>query len=429
MAPSISFTFPETPPSPTSLAYLLDHHSTAPLSRTESDIANSYIDELESRIALLDEAIASLQLRRADLLQSVNTHKAILAPVRRLPSEILGEIFSLVVSATFQVQLPPTGKTLDAPWLFTRICRRWSAVALATPALWSTVFLHLDCDGTQGSISLTNLCFQRSGNLPLTINIVQESGTRDSHPLLDVALLSSERWKIADLYMAFPLFQQITKAHSSLPSLTTLLISIESRNDWRSHETFLKTFAVAPKLKDVKAISWGEGGFMAAPFTLPWDQLTRVSATFASTLEALPVFRKLSHIVECKFTFAKSEALPIDYSTIRLPHLCSLALKIESDDPDDDPDMHEPNSLLDFLQTPCLRSLTTYETAKEEAVLGLITRSDCAASLASFHFHSISINHKDAASRIARIWRLQRDALPRVLDPDVVTTVAARSAG
>ncbi|KAJ7355821.1 hypothetical protein DFH08DRAFT_690668, partial [Mycena albidolilacea] len=183
MAPSISFTFPETPPPSTSLAYLLGHHSTAPLSRTESDIANSYIDELESRIVLLDETLASLKLRRADLLNSVNTHKALLAPVRRLPSEILGEIFSLVVSAMkLQVHLPPIGKTLDAPWLFTRVCRRWSAVALATPALWSTVFLNLDCDGTQGSISLTNLCFRRSGNLPLTINIVQESGTRDSHP-------------------------------------------------------------------------------------------------------------------------------------------------------------------------------------------------------------------------------------------------------
>jgi hypothetical protein len=166
------------------------------------------------------------------------------------------------------------------------------------------------------------------------------------------------------------------------------------RNDEEYSEAFWKAFAVAPRLKAVKAISFDHRDkFVAAPFTLPWHQLTRVSATFASTLEALPVLRKLSHIVQCKFTFARSDALPIDYSTIRLPHLCSLSLEIESDDPDDDPDMHEPNSLLDFLQTPCLRSLTTYETAKEEAVLGLITRSDCAASLASFHFHSISINH------------------------------------
>ncbi|KAJ7355823.1 hypothetical protein DFH08DRAFT_689790 [Mycena albidolilacea] len=148
----------------------------------ETRLAISYIDEPESQIALLDETTTSLQFRRTDLLKSVKTHKAILAPVRRLPSEILGEIFLFVLSATFRlstVAKPPM--TQHAPWLFTRICRHWSAVALTTPALWSIFLLDLDQDFVDpnravhtGAVSLTKLCLERSGrNVPLNVHILQ----------------------------------------------------------------------------------------------------------------------------------------------------------------------------------------------------------------------------------------------------------------
>jgi hypothetical protein len=49
--------------------------------------------------------------------------------------------------------------------------------------------------------------------------------------------------------------------------------------------------------------------------------------------------------------------------------------------------------LLDFLETPRLQTLLTDEAADEEAVLELIARSHCEASLASFYFHISSVNH------------------------------------
>ncbi|KAF8122343.1 hypothetical protein K438DRAFT_1745042 [Mycena galopus ATCC 62051] len=97
MAFSFSFTLPEPLPAPDYLTNFLD---VSPGSMGY-DLIISHIDELESQVAVIDEAIASLQLHRADLLKSVQTHKAIIAPVRRLPPEILGEIFALVMYATF----------------------------------------------------------------------------------------------------------------------------------------------------------------------------------------------------------------------------------------------------------------------------------------------------------------------------------------
>ncbi|KAJ7355815.1 hypothetical protein DFH08DRAFT_690772, partial [Mycena albidolilacea] len=174
---------------------------------------------------------------------------------QRLPFEILGEIFSLMVRPMF---LP--AETENAPWLFTRVCRRWSAVALATPALWSRVTLELDPDVTEGSLSLTNLCFQRSGQVPLTVTVIQEDGVCNSHPLLDVVFSSSERWRIAVLYINLPPIQQITSIHGSLSALTTLLISVQLRTDQGFDEEFLNVFSIAPQLRSLQALLWKDGG-------------------------------------------------------------------------------------------------------------------------------------------------------------------------
>jgi hypothetical protein len=69
-------------------------------------------------------------------------------------------------------------------------------------------------------------------------------------------------------------------------------------------------------------------------------------------------------------------------------------LQIDRDFPRDPATYEKHTSLLDFLDTPCLRSLTTDQTADEEEILALIARSDCAVSLMSFHFHSSWI-HQD----------------------------------
>ncbi|KAJ7319303.1 hypothetical protein DFH08DRAFT_713752, partial [Mycena albidolilacea] len=164
MAPSSGFTFPDPPSTPAPVAHLLLN---VPPNSIEAGITTSYIGELESQIALLDKAPASLQIRRADLVQSVKTHKAILSPIRRLPPEILGEVFSLILETTFHFDLISE----HAPWLFTRICQRWSAVALATPALWSKIFLDLDRVEGQDMVQLINTYLQRSAKLPLTIKI------------------------------------------------------------------------------------------------------------------------------------------------------------------------------------------------------------------------------------------------------------------
>ncbi|KAJ7649066.1 hypothetical protein DFH06DRAFT_996807, partial [Mycena polygramma] len=169
MANPISFTFPGLTP-PASLARLIE--SNAAPSGIESQLTMGYIGELETQVASLDEAMASISRRRTELLQSVEAHKVVLSPIRRVPPEILGEIFSFIVHATFYFNDINRVKLLasrHAPWLLARVCRHWSAVALATPSLWSMVSLDLASLGEHGAVSMTELGLQRSRSMPLNV--------------------------------------------------------------------------------------------------------------------------------------------------------------------------------------------------------------------------------------------------------------------
>ncbi|KAK7038284.1 F-box domain-containing protein [Favolaschia claudopus] len=249
------------------------------------------------------------------------------------------------------------------PWLLTRVCRYWSTVALSMPALWSCLDLTLDCIGENGTVPLTELQIQRSQNMPLTLTIRDEEGpgAQDSHPVLQLALSASHRWKVADLHMKPSLFQQMTAA-CGFSSLTTLLITINLSPDDRFGEVsdfddaFWNLFSAAPELRCVRALCWSDFGLTTAPFILPWQQLTHLSTAFASNTEALTMLGKLPNIIQCTLTLSESNLL------------------IEEDDP---PVVyHKHTSVLDFLETPTLTSLTVYLTADEEAILGLVTRSN-----------------------------------------------------
>ncbi|KAJ7627847.1 hypothetical protein DFH06DRAFT_1057715, partial [Mycena polygramma] len=389
MTPPISFTFPGLAP-PASLTRLTE--SNAAPSSIESQLTMGYIDELETQVASLDEAVASILRRRTDILRSVEAHKVVFSPIRRVPPEILGEIFSSVVHATFhfgdisQVK-PPVSR--HAPWLLTRVCRHWAAVALETPALWSMVFLDLDSMGQHGAVSMTELCLQRSRNMPLNVKIFCHG--HESHAVLDAATSASNRWKHAYISILFPLAFQLRSIRGRLSALTTLDISFdlaEADMIVDENDSFWSILADAPRLTTLITHCWDLECFLRTPFTLPWHQLTRLSTTFTSNTEALSMLRRLSNIVECKLAFDRNEVLQSDLAMkTHLPHLRFLALQIETEHP---PQLIQlkHTSVLDFLSTPSLRDLETIDTADEESVLGLVTRSDCAASLKSLRFHS-----------------------------------------
>ncbi|KAK7000323.1 hypothetical protein R3P38DRAFT_2651632 [Favolaschia claudopus] len=418
---SAVLTLHEPPPPPVSVLHLIN--SNTPPHPAEASVISSYVGELESHLASVQDAIQTLLARSDDLRRRHKRYKAILSPIRRLPPEILGLIFSEAVHAsvsnTYAFGNVPSSEaalsvTRHAPWLLTHVCHHWAAVALATPALWSMLRLDLDFIGNDkpGVTLLVDRHLQRAQNAPLTMKLTQENELdNESHPVFDVALPSAAQWRIADLYLQPQLLQQLTRVESGFRSLSTLLISIDLA-PWPGEEdtsTFRETlrdlFIVTPELKCVRALAWDLTGFICPPYTLPWHQLTRLSTTTASNVEALALLRQLSSIVECNIAFSHDHVLsPNHGDCVHLPHLQTLALQIEDDDEVVIYKKH--TSILDFIETPRLTRLALYSTADEEAVLGLVTRSNCARSLTSLELHSDSIDPDRALLLMERLSRL-----------------------
>lgn len=72
------------------------------------------------------------------LLNYMEAHRALLSPARRLPVEVLQEIFHHCSLDKLE------GSLVDhrqAPVLLTHICSSWRRVAIATPSLWSSIHI------------------------------------------------------------------------------------------------------------------------------------------------------------------------------------------------------------------------------------------------------------------------------------------------
>ncbi|KAJ7453175.1 hypothetical protein FB451DRAFT_672798 [Mycena latifolia] len=404
----ISFTLSDPPIPPGSLAKLIASND-SPCSE-ESRLASAYIDELEPHITSIDEEMAFLSRRREALLQSLNVHQSIVSPIRRLPSEILGEIFAFSVHSTYYFQdIAEVSGPLShqAPWVLTRVCRRWAKVSLENPALWSMVFLDLDRLGERGAVSMTKLWLARSKDLCLTLKIFHDSDALgrvglDSHPVLSTVMQHSERWEHAYISISLPLLFQLATIRGRLPALNTLTISanIEALEDMRRDALFQTTFAEAPRLTALCASFWDDR-LLRSPFAVRWPQLTRLSTTFTSNTEALSILQQLSNIVECRLQCEEQDVLPADgIHVIRLQHLRFLTIQVEAEQTVP-VGMYHKYTLLNYFETPCLEKLSTHNTADVEAVLALIARSGCADSLKSLHLHLDSIG-RDTFLRLVR---------------------------
>ncbi|KAJ6580859.1 hypothetical protein B0H19DRAFT_930621, partial [Mycena capillaripes] len=112
----------------------------------EKTYIQSVISETDARLACLDEEMAKLQNTlkqleeaRASLLSCRTRNSAILSPLRRMPPEVLGEIFSWTPASLRAELARGRFDMAHSPWVLTRISSRWRAVSLSTPSLWSRV--------------------------------------------------------------------------------------------------------------------------------------------------------------------------------------------------------------------------------------------------------------------------------------------------
>ncbi|THU82283.1 hypothetical protein K435DRAFT_691803, partial [Dendrothele bispora CBS 962.96] len=150
------------------------------IDQIEPDIAR-----YETEIARLEDTLATLRARRDELKRYQGEYKTVLSPIRRLPVEILLEIFSIVCSESGgHLSMPKTRKKPRQPrdhcvitattLSLSQICSFWRDIVKDSPHLWSTLAVNLalitDIEG-DGILALVHLYITRSSSFPLTLDI------------------------------------------------------------------------------------------------------------------------------------------------------------------------------------------------------------------------------------------------------------------
>ncbi|KAH6911003.1 hypothetical protein BKA70DRAFT_50757 [Coprinopsis sp. MPI-PUGE-AT-0042] len=109
-------------------------------SEDEAVAIQKLIESVEPQIVSLDAEIEAMKQRRAIYASFVADHRALISPIRHMPSDILRSIFSYCVPYAAPEKVMQAS---EAPLLLAQICSHWRDLAIKTPILWSTIFLKI----------------------------------------------------------------------------------------------------------------------------------------------------------------------------------------------------------------------------------------------------------------------------------------------
>uniref|UniRef100_A0A0W0FCS2 F-box domain-containing protein n=1 Tax=Moniliophthora roreri TaxID=221103 RepID=A0A0W0FCS2_MONRR len=121
------------------------------ISTADATYVNQIVDSLKTR---LDECLS------------------LFAPIRKIPCEILSEIFTLAVQSS--------SKPGQMSWKIASVCSYWRVVSLGIPEIWAVVPLTMDLDDETevDTWDRVEAILRRSNNCPLTLDVILKQENR-----------------------------------------------------------------------------------------------------------------------------------------------------------------------------------------------------------------------------------------------------------
>jgi hypothetical protein len=341
-------TAPDTSFAPGTRQYALLNRNEPP-DDSEYPFIHSLILDADAQLARIDQRISKAQKKlerleeeRAPVLGIRARSKAIVSPLRRMPPEVLGEIFSWTLPSIREEMDRGRFDMAASPWVLTRISSHWRAVSLSTPSLWSRVVV----DYSQGHVpsssyprALIQAQFQRAKNLK--IHFYGREIVSDSRPQIQMfqfLLQYSSRWEELCLGLTSEILALTAPLRDRFSSLERLWIQWDSSQS-QPLTGFLGCFQTARTLIDVGILN----EYRFVPISFPTHQLTRYHLD-APWREHARILRLAQNLVEAHIRVdfddepwpASNE--PIDLSGLRRLYVSHL-------------------EILDFLKAPILEGL------------------------------------------------------------------------
>ncbi|KAF7376865.1 hypothetical protein MSAN_00104000 [Mycena sanguinolenta] len=344
---------------------------------------------LDDEITKLQKAIDKLAEERGRVAAYVEAHKALLSPIRRLPLDIVQELFVACLPTHRNCVMSAS----EAPLLLGRICSSWRAILLSTPQLWSSLHvvepLWSPDDPTSSfeekvarRLEITQTWLGRSGQCPLSISLrsapegISQTGSPITSPtsmqFMETLLSFAPRWQHIHFTVPLPLLLEVMSHRDvEAPQLETVAFYHQD------HHTLLSTWGPFNMLRRarISSLSIPAAIFLPEKLPLQWRQLTTLivggpnwSVPPAMTSDALLcVISKCPELRCCKLMVHDPNGieLPIsEHPIVELPFLHTLAIHCVSRV------ARAVSNLLMRLSLPELRDFAIFGSAQDSPTLG-----------------------------------------------------------
>ncbi|KZP17507.1 hypothetical protein FIBSPDRAFT_1046829 [Athelia psychrophila] len=282
---------------PIDTTLLPSHIVASPLSMALSHFAIPYLKSQLDSIEVVDAPTKGLlehlelvrqccRRERRGVLRRLRDHQSIVAPIRRVPDDILVEIFSAFMNTSGYHYQPD-------PITLTSVCGRWRALAHSTPRLWSqiTIFLTPLNHLSMGNLihHYTSLSATRPLQLSLTpkddmsstpavkLTLGADGIDRDDDDdklFVEALAASATRWRTitvtpSTLEFLYRAWDTDESDRWDLPLLETLEIDYYPDTNW-GDDIYIYDIT-APRLRRLICPDRSCEPFI--PMELPWDQI------------------------------------------------------------------------------------------------------------------------------------------------------------
>lgn len=345
--------------------------------RDQQDLREAVI-EAKKEVELLDWDISQLLAALERLIerrrQGVNRLKRLrarLAPHRKLPPEIISQIFRWCQEDCVNSLRPD--RIRSPAWDLSGVCDSWRTIALTEPSLWNRIEVPEHYSSSPTMIGTLSAIFSKKGGKGAVTFFVSLGCDEDwmmtqrllfEHPLRLRELHLDIRTFPVPPFDVFHMFNNLKSLKIDLGLLGNFLptgipfIDLSTARD-------LRDFTIQGTSSDLHRI-------ILPKMSVPWTQLTILSISLIPT-HFVTILSQCVHLVHCSVSFMDSIQL-ISHSQITLNSLQTLKIWTSKD----------ITPFLAILVTPALKSITFWipEWPQNE-FLRFVERSSC--DIETFH--------------------------------------------
>ncbi|THV07438.1 hypothetical protein K435DRAFT_960010 [Dendrothele bispora CBS 962.96] len=336
-----SFTYPDDDQIP-QIRHLLSHHENS-LRHLRPEILHvvHQNNNFEPFNHLGDSQLHTLLCMQKSIEESLATHLSLFSPMRKLPTELLAEIFILCLPDQFYVAPDP----LQAPLLLASVCAGWRTITLSTSNLWSSLCLRPGIT-YQRANPLLSTWLSRTSSRPLSLSLHAELWRRKE--IAELLNRSSPRWKHICVYDELPKHKHTIWNHVlNVPMLETFELISPSGVSQEQLDNFASVLNSSNRLTQ---FIWKNGQMSSAALDVVWSKLTHITLNVelppSFCLDLLQNAHNLVQLIYHNIRIPSSPDRTL-LVPVCLPHLETIAMTFSDN----------PCVLFDSITLPALKSL------------------------------------------------------------------------